>query len=291
MPDFDFDSGGNEKEEEAAERSSLPIQEEKSVSSRSTAVSSFSRPSTQKPVSAFDMDPSLQLARNSPAGGMSKDKDTASTDAASSVTDNDASYHSKSKSSRGSKSSKGSKRTTEYTLSVSKNNIATEKRHSTHDKSSQSDLSNMFDEKHMNAYQLLLGEKQEINEMHDKLQEEIRINHEQLRQQEEESRARVDAYEQESMARIAEEESLLRDRMEQVEDIILSEKQEIDRQWEELRAAEQEAYAVHAQKTQELLEIMHLLSAHHERVHSDKKKIARQASPPRHGLARYQPFH
>ena len=123
---------------------------------------------------------------------------------------------------------------------------------------------------------MLLGEKQEVGEMQAKLHAEMQASREQLRIDEVASMQRVESFERESLARVAEEEALLRARMEQVEDIIQSEKQEIDQQWAELRAAEQEAYAVHALKTQELLDLMHLVSAHHEKLASDKHKIARQ---------------
>ena len=140
----------------------------------------------------------------------------------------------------------------------------------------QCDPALLVDEKHFNSYQMLLGEKQEVNDMQVKLHAEIKSSREQLRAEEIASRGKIEAFERESLERVAKEESLLRSRMEQVEDIIQSEKKEIDKQWAELRAAEQEAFAVHAQKTQELLDLMHLVSAHHEKLQSDKKKIARQ---------------
>lgn len=132
----------------------------------------------------------------------------------------------------------------------------------TRDASCQSDPSTQMEEKYLNSYQMLLGEQQEVRDMTEKLHEEVERNHKALKRAEEEG-----------LRRVRVEEEGLRQRMEEVEDIISQEKQQIDEQWGELREAQRAAYAVHAEKTEELLQLMHLVSAHHEKLQSDKKKV------------------
>ena len=274
--------------------------------SQSTTASSFAPSVTRKPVSTFPMDPALDLSSPSPVrssnGGspesvlrfqegegkvlsMWRDVDN-------NIVDDESTHdHSQVDISIGSGQHSPVKSDDDHLEQSSHNHSSFHSQHITKsehnqqqkkdiietiDSGCQSDYVNLIDDKYLNSYQMLLGEKQEVSEMQEKLYAEMKASKQQLQENEAVSKARVDAYEQESLERIAEEEALLRSRMEQVEDIILSEKQEIDKQWEELRAAEQEAYAVHAQKTQELLDLMHIVSAHHERVAGDKKKIARQ---------------
>jgi len=281
---------GLDQEEEKPDEESHSIPSVIEEASHSTATSSFTPSVTHKPISTFEMDPALTI--NSPARVRSPQGE--SLNAPSSVKEitpslsmwdnvddevkDDRSHEDEQKSIEDLSRQKSP---TSQMFHGSPQSARSEERQE-EDKiemkttGCQSDYVNFIDDKYLNSYQMLLGEKQEVSEMQEKLYAEMKASKQKLRENEAAAKARVDAYEQESLERVAEEEGLLRGRMEQVEDIIASEKQEIDKQWEELRAAEQEAYAVHAQKTQELLDLMHIVSAHHERVMGDKKKIARQ---------------
>jgi hypothetical protein len=144
------------------------------------------------------------------------------------------------------------------------------------DRGMQSDYSSYVDEKYINSYQMLLGEKEEIAQMRLRLQQETEEQAALLIAQEEEAMARIAKAEEESMSRLRAEEDLLRDRVQEVEDIILMERNEIDKQWEELRTVESESDRTIKLRTKELLEVMHVVRAHHDKLQHDKKKIARQ---------------
>ena len=144
------------------------------------------------------------------------------------------------------------------------------------DRGVQSDYSSYVDEKYINSYQMLLGERQEIEQMREALQQETEERAAMLLAEEDEAMRRIAENEEESMSRLRAEENVLRDRVREVEDIILMERNEIDRQWKELRAAEADSERTIRLRTKELLEIMHVVRAHHDKLQHDKKRIARQ---------------
>jgi hypothetical protein len=140
----------------------------------------------------------------------------------------------------------------------------------------QSDYAAYIDEQYLNSYQMLLGERQQLDEIQEIFRIECEERLDMLREEELSAIDRMRRREAESYQRIQDEEDRLTARVHEVEDIILSEKEEIERQWQELHQAELEAHDTHEQKTSELLELLHIVRAHHDKLQADKKKIGRQ---------------
>jgi hypothetical protein len=140
----------------------------------------------------------------------------------------------------------------------------------------QSDYAAYIDEQYLNSYQMLLGERQQLDEIQEIFRIECEERLDMLREEELSSIDRMRRREAESYQRIRDEEDRLTSRVHEVEDIIMSEKEEIVRQWQELHQAEMEAHENHQQKTSELLELLHIVRAHHDKLQADKKKIGRQ---------------
>jgi hypothetical protein len=140
----------------------------------------------------------------------------------------------------------------------------------------QSDYAAYVDEQYLNSYQMLLGERQQLDYQQDLFRIECEERLDMLREEELSMLERMRIREAESLQKIRDEEDRLTARVREVEDIIMSEKEEIEHQWQDLHQAEEETHEMHRQKTSELLELMHVVRAHHDKLEADKKKIGRQ---------------
>ncbi len=151
----------------------------------------------------------------------------------------------------------------------------------------QSDDSSYVSMEYIDTYEKLQQEREKIMYMRERLKEETEERAMMILQQEEESLQSIDNYQKESLAkiktkeeesinRLQKEEKVLHEKVLEVEQIVITERSEIDRQWSELQVHQKESENDIKLRTTELLQVMHVVRAHSDKLNHDKRNIAKQ---------------
>lgn len=140
----------------------------------------------------------------------------------------------------------------------------------------QTDYTNVLEDEYLNPYQLLLSEKSEIAHAREQQRIEYEEALEHIADELTRSNALLDEREAQLASAIEAHEIQLQQRALALQEAVEEEKRQLDSRWEALRKAERESSTLHAQRVSELLNLAHVLVLHHDKLHTDKKKIARQ---------------
>ena len=140
----------------------------------------------------------------------------------------------------------------------------------------QTDYSAFIDADNQTAYQMMLGEKAEIQAILEKVRAEERAATIRIQQAEDESFRRCQEREIYLIEMLRIEEEKARARIQTEELRLESKVSEIEAAWTELKTAEETARQFHHLKLNDLTQIANILTQHHKKLLDDKRKVGRQ---------------
>jgi hypothetical protein len=145
------------------------------------------------------------------------------------------------------------------------------------DTGTQSDYTNIIiDPDYLNSYQMILTEKSEIAAMREEFRKEMMERENMMKNNYESMMHELDYRKSCVLEDLNYQAHEFNQYIATENNILAQEKNDIALQWENIQRAEAASREMHTRRTSEILDLMHILQAHHEKIHTDKKKIARQ---------------